>query len=148
MPRNQKSVQAAHGRRFQTFIVAVCMDARKRADVSYEMIATLANVSGNSIRRFEALSSWPHYALEDYVAAYAFIDPSVDDPRELYDRALDWWVAHGHAPLLARETEEVPGTPDTKIIQRVRELATTRASTPGAAAAPSKTIRKRNRASG
>lgn len=146
MPIPHAGAQAP-GRRFQVFFVAVCRDARMRANASYERIADLAGVTSESVRRFEKGQTWPTTNLETYAAAYGEVD-GLDDARDLFQRALDWWRMHGRRPQTSHELEQAGPESDTRrLIEEIRQAGEHERARAEAATRPTST-RKRRAAGG
>lgn len=93
------------GRRFATFLAAVCLHVRESTHASEERIADLAGVKGISIERFEKGETFPNANFDQYLAAYAY-DANID-PRDLISMAIDWWREHGEPPRISREVPVV-----------------------------------------
>lgn len=60
---------------------------------SVEAVADLAHVKAPTVQRFEKSAHWSR-DLDALIAAYAYA-AKVDDPRDLYQRAIDLWREEG-----------------------------------------------------
>lgn len=78
-----------------------------------EAVAVIADVDPRTIRRFEKGEHWPQ-RLDEILSAYAFLS-DIDDPRELWGRALDQWNKFGTAPALTG------GDDQRRVAERIKE---------------------------
>jgi hypothetical protein len=137
------SLGATAGRRFRTFFTAVCIDIRNQTRASEARAADLVGVGENSIRRFEEGKVFPHANLEAYAAGYAqLLEPRID-PRDLFDRAIEWWREAGKAPFSGADLRQQDNTREptpADVIVAIRRAEQARVS---ADAQPSGTRRRR-----
>lgn len=70
-----------------------------RGDYTPDQVAAIAGVGWRTVRRFEEGKHWPQ-RLDQILSAYAYL-AGLEDPRQLWQQALDDWQAHGAmmAPL-------------------------------------------------
>jgi transcriptional regulator with XRE-family HTH domain len=68
-------------------------EERRRKQVH---IAAALSIDQSSVYRFEAGNNWPRDP-DAMIAAYAE-DLDIDDPREIWEMALELWRAEGQAP--------------------------------------------------
>ena len=87
------------GAHFRWWLAQAAQEARGQA--TREDIASLSRSGIDKIRRFEAGRTLPQ-DLDQVIAAYAEL-AGVNDPREIYQRALDLWYAHGVRPAIGRD---------------------------------------------
>lgn len=80
----------------------VLREARERAQISRQQLATVAGLDSSTISRFEQAASWPQH-IDRLVAAYAHMC-RIEDGRELWTAALHAWRAHGSPPALGELT--------------------------------------------
>lgn len=95
---------ALAGQRFLVWLARAAIDARNRAGARPEEIAAPLRVGVDKIRRFEAAKSMPR-EIDQVLAVYAEL-AGLDDPRQIYQQALDLWYAHGTAPLISAKSDE------------------------------------------
>lgn len=86
------------GQRLLYWLAAAAREARTQAGVSEERIADRLNVRAVTITRFEKAAHWPS-DVDRFMAGYAE-SAGIDDPRDIYHRALELWHQHGTAPHL------------------------------------------------
>lgn len=91
------------GQRFLCWLGFAAEKVRTDADVRIEQIATMVDLSGAQIRRFEKAKHFPNDP-DRMLAAYAAA-AGLDDPRAIYQQALDLWYEHGSKPLLSAKTD-------------------------------------------
>jgi hypothetical protein len=141
MPKPQSAHPPA-GQRFLYWLAHAATQARERVDVRAETIASMLDMSVESVRRFETAKHFPNDP-DRMIAAYAAV-AGLDDPREIYQQALNLWYAHGSMPLLGAKNDGAL-TAGQKF---EREIASRRAQ-PRAPAAPeeSSTAARKRRAS-
>jgi hypothetical protein len=90
---------APAGQRFLYWLAEAAKDLREQAGVRPETVASIMDVGIHRIDRFEKAENWPRDP-DRLLAAYATAT-GLEDPREIYQRALNLWHAHGTAPLLS-----------------------------------------------
>jgi hypothetical protein len=106
-----------NGRRFLYWIAEAALAVRAEAHASPERVADLIGVGSPTVKRFEKAQNWP--ADPDRVmAAYAEVG-GLEDPREIYQRALDLWHKHGSKPLLSAKDDDGALTPGQRFEQEI-----------------------------
>jgi hypothetical protein len=91
--------EAPAGQRFLYWLAEAAKRLREEAGVRPETVASIMDVGIHRIDRFEKAENWPRDP-DRLMAAYATAT-GLQDPREIYQRALELWHAHGTAPLLS-----------------------------------------------
>ena len=84
------------------WLARILREARERAQIRRQEIATVAGLDSSTISRFENATSWPQQ-LDRVVAAYAHLC-GISDGRELWSQALHAWQTHGEPPTLGQLT--------------------------------------------
>jgi hypothetical protein len=92
MPSDQPA-----GATMRFWLANTCKELREQADVRPETVAATAGLSAGQLWRFEAHENWPRH-FDRIVWAYATI-LGADDPRDIWQLALDRWKRHGTVPV-------------------------------------------------
>lgn len=89
------------GTRMAYWLAQACRLTREEAGLSQTKVAGEVGVRETSVYRFEIGGGWARDP-EKYVNAYAQL-AGQDDPRQIWDRALELWRDHGENPLTAED---------------------------------------------
>lgn len=103
MPRHRRNPLGAE--RFLPYLAIAAKEAREAAGRNVETVAGLVDRRGRTVERFEKMETVPDDP-ERLMAAYAQV-AGLDDPREIYQRALDLWYEHGSMPVLTAKEKAV-----------------------------------------
>jgi hypothetical protein len=94
---------APAGQRFLYWLAVAATEIRVQAGWSYEDVASLLQIGKEKVTRFEKAKHWPR-DIDRTMAGYAHIG-GLEDPRAIYQRALDLWHEHGSKPLLSAKND-------------------------------------------
>lgn len=85
------------GTRMTYWLAQACLMAREEAGKKQSHVAAALDMNQSSVYRFELGGSWVRDA-DRFVNAYAQV-VGLDDPRQIWDRALALWHQHGANPF-------------------------------------------------
>lgn len=136
--------QTTAGRRFRTFFTAACIDTREQAGAKEGRVASEMGVRDISVIRFERGETFPSNNLELYAVGYAAVSKTHQDPRDIFKRAVEWWIQAGLEPLIESSGAE-PSPKD--VVAAIRAAEEAHQERDRAAARPSAT-RKNRKAAG
>lgn len=111
----QEPATQTPGRRMAYWIAVTLRQEREKAGISRSHIAASLGLSPKTIDRLEAGESMGR-DIDHAIAGYGYI-LGMNDNRELWQKALDNWSAHGSAPVFK------PGGPAEAFARAIRETA-------------------------
>lgn len=104
------------GRQFIYWLAITLAAEREKAGIPVERVAGVLEVSRVTLERFEEGSGYGREP-DRYVAGYAYM-LGEDDPRKLWQLALDRWVREGAAPDFL---DELPGKDFIRSVRETRQ---------------------------
>jgi transcriptional regulator with XRE-family HTH domain len=96
-PKSGRTEDGGAGRRLSYWLSETLKALRQDAGIEEDDVARILKVDRNTVRRIEREESFDRNKIDSYLAGYAFI-LGMDDPRDLWDLALDRWWAEGAPP--------------------------------------------------